>query len=105
MLGVQVRYYWSHLEPRKDVYDFSKIEKDLAVLQAHRKRLIISIPEKMFNVGPRVPHAVARVSATSAAFPGGRPRGRTRKLTASSVPTGRTHLYPLGARGSQAPGR
>ena len=41
--GAQVRYRWADLEPRKDVYDFSAIEKDLQRLQSHRKRLVIQI--------------------------------------------------------------
>ena len=30
--GVQVVYTWKELEPKKDMYDFSRIEKDLECL-------------------------------------------------------------------------
>lgn len=39
--GIQGRYSWHELEPSKGVYDFSKIEKDLAYLQSVGKRLVI----------------------------------------------------------------
>lgn len=39
--GIQGRYSWRELEPSKGVYDFSKIEKDLAYLQSVGKRLVI----------------------------------------------------------------
>lgn len=39
--GVQGRYLWRELEPQKGVYDFSRIENDLAYLQSIGKRLVI----------------------------------------------------------------
>jgi hypothetical protein len=47
--GAQVRYRWVDLEPRKDVYDFSAIEKDLQRLQSHGKRLVIQIMDRGFG--------------------------------------------------------
>lgn len=35
--GVQIVYNWRALEPEKDRYDFSRIERDLARLKAARK--------------------------------------------------------------------
>jgi hypothetical protein len=46
--GAQVRYRWADLEPRKDVYDFSSVEKDLQTLQSHGKRLVIQILDRAF---------------------------------------------------------
>ena len=51
--GVQVQYYWAELEPQEGVYDFSKIESDLAYLQAKGKRLIIRIEDRTFTRSSR----------------------------------------------------
>jgi hypothetical protein len=48
--GAQVRYKWANLEPREGEYDFSAIEKDLARLQKHGKRLVIQILDRGFNI-------------------------------------------------------
>jgi hypothetical protein len=48
--GAQVRYRWADLEPRKDAYDFSAIEKDLQRLQSRGKRLVIQVMDRAFNV-------------------------------------------------------
>lgn len=48
--GVQVRYFWSDLEPQRGQYDFSKIESDLAYLQANGKRLVAMIMERSFTL-------------------------------------------------------
>lgn len=38
--GVQIVYNWRLLEPEKDKYDFSKIEKDLSRLKKARKNYL-----------------------------------------------------------------
>lgn len=48
--GVQVRYFWSDLEPKKGQYDFSQIESDLAYLQASGKRLVAMVMERSFTL-------------------------------------------------------
>jgi hypothetical protein len=54
--GAKKRYYWDSLEKEKDVYDFSEIEADLNVLQAHGKRLVLMLQDKGFGGGKtRVP--------------------------------------------------
>jgi hypothetical protein len=47
--GAQLAYTWSELEPRKDAYDFSDIRKDLAFLQAQRKKLFIQLQDVSFD--------------------------------------------------------
>ncbi len=47
--GAQVRYVWAQLEPRKGEYDFGPIERDLALLAAHHKRLVIQIMDRAFG--------------------------------------------------------
>lgn len=44
--GIQRSYYWSLLEPAKGVYDFSLIEKDLALAKKYGKKLSIIIGYK-----------------------------------------------------------
>lgn len=39
--GVVIRYRWSDLEPAKDVYDFSTIDKHLTELAVRKRRLVI----------------------------------------------------------------
>ncbi|MBN1669640.1 MAG: hypothetical protein JXR37_01315 [Kiritimatiellae bacterium] len=46
--GGQRIYLWKHLEPEKGTYDFSRIEKDLAYLKAHNKRLVIEVWDTFF---------------------------------------------------------
>jgi hypothetical protein len=52
VLGAQIRYQWADLEPRKGVYDFSRIESDLAYLSSMKtpKRLVAQILDRRFNV-------------------------------------------------------
>lgn len=49
--GVNKRYYWADLEPKKDVYDFAAIKKDLDFLKTHNKQLIVFITDKTFRPG------------------------------------------------------
>jgi hypothetical protein len=47
--GVQIIYSWKQLEPKKDVYDFSKIEKDIEFLNKEHKKLFIQIQDRSFT--------------------------------------------------------
>ncbi|NML16645.1 hypothetical protein [Azohydromonas caseinilytica] len=51
--GVQTRYMWRDLEPTKDGYDFSEIDKEVAMAQAVGKRLFIMVGTKAFKAGGR----------------------------------------------------
>lgn len=46
--GVQIRYNWKDLEPQKDVYDFSKIDTDIAMFEKINKKLVIFLMTKSF---------------------------------------------------------
>lgn len=48
-LGLQKKYPWKQLEPKKGVYDFSIIHSDLQYLQKHGKRLVIQLQTKDFG--------------------------------------------------------
>lgn len=58
LLGVNKRYLWSELEPKKGKYDFSKIRKDLKYLQSINKRLVVFFTDKTFN--PQATHPVPK---------------------------------------------
>lgn len=47
--GVQIVYSWKLLEPKKGIYDFSKIERDLNYLQKKHKKLFIQIQDRSFE--------------------------------------------------------
>lgn len=47
--GVQILYSWKQLEPKKDSYNFSKIEKDLETLNKAHKKLFIQIQDRSFT--------------------------------------------------------
>ncbi len=47
--GVQVIYSWQQLEPKKDVYDFTQIEKDLRYLKNIHKHLFIQLQDRSFE--------------------------------------------------------
>lgn len=47
--GAQIVYSWKQLEPRKGVYDFSKIEKDLNFLGSIHKKLFIQLQDRSFE--------------------------------------------------------
>lgn len=48
--GGQIIYPWRQLEPEKDRYDFSKLERDLAVTQCLHKKLFIIIGDRTFSL-------------------------------------------------------
>lgn len=47
--GVQIIYTWKSLEPQKDKYDFSDIERNLSYLNGLHKRLFIQIQDRFFS--------------------------------------------------------
>lgn len=47
--GAQIVYNWRALEPEKGRYDFSAIERDLAVLDGLNKKLFIQIQDRFFE--------------------------------------------------------
>lgn len=51
--GAQIVYNWRSLEPEKDKYNFSQIEKDLARLSAANKKLFIQIQDRFFEPNAR----------------------------------------------------
>lgn len=51
--GAQLKYTWDELEPRKDSYDFEKIERALAFLTKHNKLLFIQIQDLSFDVAKK----------------------------------------------------
>lgn len=54
--GVQIRYTWAELEPSSGQYDFSRIQRDLDLLQPAGKRLFILLQTKQFGDGfPTIP--------------------------------------------------
>lgn len=48
--GAQLKYSWKELEPEKDKYDFSEIEKDLAFLARNDKKLFIQLQDTTFDI-------------------------------------------------------
>jgi hypothetical protein len=56
LVGAQLKYRWSELEPRRDDYDFSAIRHDLELLTRQRKRLFIQLQDISFvEAHPNVP--------------------------------------------------
>ncbi|WP_051242582.1 hypothetical protein [Azohydromonas australica] len=49
--GLILRYEWAQLEKSKGVYDFSRLDRDLALVQAAGKRLWIMVGTKVFRPG------------------------------------------------------
>jgi hypothetical protein len=47
--GVQQRYWWAQLEPKRGVYDFSRIEQHLALLKPMGKRLVIQVMDRSWS--------------------------------------------------------
>ena len=47
--GAQVSYSWRQLETAQDEYDFSLIRADLALLEAHHKRLFVQLQDVSFS--------------------------------------------------------
>ncbi len=53
--GLAVTHKWIDLEPRRGVYDFSRIADELALMKAAKKQLIIHVWDKTFNGTECVP--------------------------------------------------
>ncbi|WP_298234330.1 hypothetical protein [uncultured Azohydromonas sp.] len=51
--GLILRYEWAQLETSKGVYDFSRLDRDLSLVQAAGKRLWIMVGTKVFRAGGR----------------------------------------------------
>jgi hypothetical protein len=51
--GLILRYEWAQLEKGKGVYDFSRLDRDLGLVQAAGKRLWIMVGTKVFHAGGR----------------------------------------------------
>lgn len=51
--GAQVVYNWKELEPEKDRYDFSGVERDLAIAKADGKALFLQIQDRFFEAHAR----------------------------------------------------
>ncbi len=66
--GVQIVYNWRQLEPEKDRYDFSAIEKDLAIADSLKKKLFIQVQDRFFQ--PTAKH-VPDYLMTDPAYGGG----------------------------------
>lgn len=47
--GVQITYNWKDLEPKKGIYDFSQINKDIVFLNAMHKKLFIQLQDRSFQ--------------------------------------------------------
>ncbi len=56
LVGAQLKYRWSELEPRRGEYDFSAIHHDLAALKRRGKRLFVQLQDISFvEARPNVP--------------------------------------------------
>jgi len=49
--GAQIVYSWKSLEPSKDHYDFSQVEKDLRFLDGLNRKLFIQLQDRFFEIG------------------------------------------------------
>ena len=49
VIGAQLKYRWSELEPNKDQYEFADIKADLAYLTQHNKQLFIQLQDISFT--------------------------------------------------------
>jgi hypothetical protein len=47
--GAQLKYTWKELEPEKDKFDFSAIDKDLEFLTQHKKKLFVQVQDATFD--------------------------------------------------------
>lgn len=47
--GAQIMYVWSNLEPEKGAYDFSMIERDLALAKARGKTIYVEVLDRFFR--------------------------------------------------------
>lgn len=67
--GVQIRYGWAELEPKPSQYDFTRIERDLALLDAAGLRLFILLQTKAFDrARPIVPDWLTTEDGASGVF-------------------------------------
>lgn len=80
--GAQIRYHWRDLEPEEGKYNFTKIDKHLAGLASHQKRLVVLIQIKSFDLVDNVVPAYVRTTA----YDGG-------QITYVSSLTGEPHGY------------
>jgi len=53
--GINKRYFWRTLEPKKDEYDLSFIEEDLDYCARHNKQLIVFLCDRSFWIKGSVP--------------------------------------------------
>lgn len=53
--GVVLRVFWRQLEPRRDVYDFSRVDRYLELAAAHNKRFGLLLTTKNFRAGVAAP--------------------------------------------------
>jgi len=53
--GASTTYNWTDLELDLDVYDFSQIQQDLAVMQGRNRQLIVMVRDKSFSNNPFIP--------------------------------------------------
>lgn len=51
--GAQVIYSWRELESARGEYDFSRIERDLALVEARGKQLFLQLQDRFFSAGAR----------------------------------------------------
>lgn len=70
VLGIQQRYWWAQLEPRKGVYDFSLIESHLALLKPMGKRLVIQVMDRSWS-GTSAAGVLPAYLGSEPAFKGG----------------------------------
>src|SRR5947208_12508127 len=47
--GAQLKYTWRELEPGKDDYDFSAIQRDLTFLKSKGKKLFVQLQDASFD--------------------------------------------------------
>ena len=51
--GAQIVYTWKSLEPARDQYDFTQIEKDLRYLEGLNRKLFIQLQDRFFEIEHR----------------------------------------------------
>lgn len=80
--GAQIRYHWRDLEPTEGKYNFSQIDKHLAGLSLHKKRLVALIQIKSFDLADYVVPSYIRTTT----YDGG-------QIVFTSSITGEPHGY------------
>lgn len=53
--GVQLLFPWRMLEPQKDRYDFSEIDRALDYVNSHHKKLFLQLQDRFFALPPGLP--------------------------------------------------